>query len=548
MVASSEVEWPKETIYTGFSSVASEHGSRPAVLFEDRILTYDELLKTSLRLAGGLAELGVQPGDKLAVWLANRPLWIQVQLAASYLGAAVVAVNTRYRTHEIEYMLRDSGCKVLITEEEFLERNYLRMLAEVVPSIRSQAPPLQSDEIISLSHVITLQEQSDFPGALAYEGVIQSKEERDLPSPSEDPKRPVVIFYTSGTTSRPKGCLHCSRSVLNHSYRIGCHFNLTRQDTALGALPFCGVMGYNLMLSALTHGIPLVAQPYFNPDEALRLIEEHEVTYFSGTDEMFRRMINSDQFDSNRALSLRKGCFFFPGGYDAETFERLETQLEFPLVQPYGLSEGNSQIFMGRPEDPPEQRKKVGGPLIYPENEEVKVIDLASGEELPPGEQGELCLRGENVMLRYLNKPEETQEAFDNEDWLHTGDLGHKDEQGYFYWDSRLDDALRVRGFLVSPREIQDAINCHPDVNLVQVVGASHSRHGEVPVAFVKTSTQSLSKPGLLEWLEERIADYKIPEEVVFVDEFPRTEGPHGSKIQKNKLRDQIMDHFDTVQ
>jgi fatty-acyl-CoA synthase len=526
--------FPDATVYQGIASVATDRPDQVAVLEDGKAWTYADLLTESRALAGGLADLGVEPGDTVAVWLSNRVEWIQTQLAASYLGAAVVAVNTRYRTHELAYMLRDAGCQVLVTETSFLDDDYLEMLAEVVPAVRDDSPGAFDPDDLALAEVVAVDEA---PGVEAVRDFDAVCERGDPPAEAfDDPEEPVAVFYTSGTTGDPKGCLHPSRSVLNHSANGVAHIGVDERDTVLGGLPFPGVWGYNTWLGTLAHGGRLVVQSHFDPAETARLVAAHEVTCFSGMAAMFTRTL--DAAGEEWAASLERGVIcFLTLSYDPETFERVEAAVGFPLVQPYGLSEGNSQVFVGRPDDPLATRKRVGGPLVAT-GQEAKVVNPETGEHLPEGETGELCLRGYNVMDGYLGKPEATAEAVEN-GWLHTGDLVSRDGDLLEY-HSRLDDALRVRGFLVTPREIEVAVDDVPGVAQSKVVGAPHDRHGEVPVAFVRRSNPGLDAEGLLTDLA--VADYKLPEAVVFVESFPRAEGPHGEKVQKHELRERARD------
>jgi fatty-acyl-CoA synthase len=549
------MEWPDATLYQGLREVADRNPDATALQFRGERTTYAELLADSEALARGLAELGVGSGDRVAVWLGNRPEWVTAQLAASYLGAAVVAVNTRYRTHELEYMLEDSACSVLLTEEAFLGNDYLDMLADVVPEVREDSPDaFDPGSVPSLSAVVGLSPHPEFPAVRGYEAVLGRGHGGTAadgePAPATDPEAPVTVFYTSGTTSDPKGCLQSSRSVLNHSDNVGSYLGLGSDDVALGVLPFCGVWGYNTMLSALSRAVPLVVQTHFEPERTLELIETHGVTYCNAQAVMFDRMRRAEPFDPERVATLRRGVTaFLTMGVDGEVFEDLEEAFGLPLVQPYGISEGNSMVFVGDPEDSLEQRKRVGGPRVHPDAE-VRVADPETGETLPAGAEGELCLRGYNVMNGYHDKPGQTAEAVDEEGWLHTGDLGVRDEAGYFYYRSRLDDALRVRGFLVTPRDIEAALNSQPGVDQAQVVGAPHPRHGQVPVAFIVRGDgadggdESLDAATLRESLAAEVADYKVPEDVEFVDEFPRTEGPHGAKVRKGELRERVADRY----
>ncbi len=542
------LEWPDATLYEGLREVADREADATALHFRGERTTYAELLADSEALARGLADLGVGAGDRVAVWLGNRPEWVTAQLAASYLGAAVVAVNTRYRTHELEYMLEDSGCSVLLTEESFLGNDYLGMLADVVPEVRDQPPEeFDPDSIPSLTAVVGLSTHPEVPAVRGYDAVLGRGAElagNTGPGPATDPEAPVTVFYTSGTTSDPKGCLQSSRSVLNHSYNVGGYLGLGSEDVALGVLPFCGVWGYNTMLSALSRGIPLVVQTHFEPERTLDLIGTHGVTYCNAQAVMFDRMRRAERFDTERVGTLRRGVTaFLTMGVDGAVFEELEAAFGLPLVQPYGISEGNSMVFVGDPEDPLEQRKRVGGPPVHPDAA-VRVVDPETGAEVPAGEEGELCLRGYNVMNGYHDKPEQTAAAVDDEGWLHTGDLGVRDEAGYCYYRSRLDDALRVRGFLVTPRDIEAALNGQPGVDQAQVVGAAHPRHGQVPVAFVIRDDETLDAATLQDSLAGEVADYKRPADIEFVEAFPRTEGPHGAKVKKGELRERVADRY----
>ncbi|MEF8887454.1 MAG: AMP-binding protein, partial [Haloarculaceae archaeon] len=349
------MEWPDATLYEGLREVADRNPDATALHFRGERTTYAELLAESRALSRGLADLGVGSGDRVAVWLGNRPEWVTTQLAVSRLGAAAVAVNTRYRTHELEYMLRDSEASVLVTEDSFLDNDYLEMLADVVPEVREDEPgAFDPDSLSSLDAVVGLTTDPAFPAVRGYDDVCDRDRERppsvDALDPTTDPDAPVTVFYTSGTTSDPKGCLQSSRSVLNHSYNVGEYLGLGPDDVALGVLPFCGVWGYNTMLSALSRGLPLVVETHFEPERTLDLVEAHGVTYCNAQAVMFDRMRRAEAFDPERVATLRRGVTaFLTMGVDSEVFEDLEDAFGFPLVQPYGISEGNSMIFVGDP-------------------------------------------------------------------------------------------------------------------------------------------------------------------------------------------------------
>lgn len=544
--------WPEETIYEGVATVARDRPDRLAVSFEGTTWSYAELLADSRALAHGLADIGVSDGDVVAVWLGNRPEWIVCQLATSFLGAAMVAVNTRYRTHELEYMLADSGASVLVTERSLLGRDYHEMLEAAVPEVATGAPgSFDPESIPTLEAVVSLESDADLSALREYDDVLETGRrrrdgERDALEPATDPTAPAAIFYTSGTTSDPKGCLQSSRSLLNHSQHVADYLGVTDGDIGVATLPFCGIWGYNTLFSHLAAGATLVTQTHFDPGATVRLVDEHDATYLTGLGVMFERMLKHDVFARSRVKTVERGVVgFISKGYDEGLFERIEETFGFPVVQPYGLSEANSQIFVGNPDDPMERRKRVGGPLIHPAIE-AKIVDPESRDELPTGEEGELALEGYLLADGYLGKPEATAEAFDEAGWFYTGDLAEMDEDGYVYYRSRLDDALRTRGFLVAPREIGAAVEDHPDVAACEVVGAPHPHHGEVPVAFVVSAVDDGDpSPGDLEsFLDDRVADYKVPAAFEFVDSFPTTAGPNGEKVQKTALRERVRNRF----
>jgi fatty-acyl-CoA synthase len=536
------LHWPDATIWDGFVDVADSHTSDTALRFEGETQTYEELQASSQAFAHGLAARGVGEGDTIATWLGNRPAFLQTVLAASYLGAAVVPINTRYRSHEVEYMLADGDCSVVVTEGEMLGENYIELLGNILGAYNRE--DRTDDSLPSLEHTITVGDPTGYDGVTTVGEVIADGRKRDDIAPADDPTAPAAVFYTSGTTGDPKGCLQTNRSLLNHSHQIGERLGVDGDDVSFTALPVYGVWGFNSLLSAVCHGMTVVMQTHFDPERALAVFDDHDVSYCSILATQLFRMAELDEFDPAKVESFRRATVAFTSSKFTEAkFRELEETFDFPPVRAYGLSEANSQVFIGDPESSFDARTRLGGPVCHPD-ERVQIVDSETGEQLPKGESGEIRLKGFNVLAGYLGKPEETAEAMED-GWFHTGDLGRRVGDREFVYESRLDDALRVRGFLVLPEEIEQVIDDYPGVLQSQVVGVAHPRHGEVPVAFVKLDDPDVIKEDIRSHLETRIADYKVPEKIEFIGEFPRSDGPHGEKIKKNELRERVADLFE---
>ena len=533
-------KWPEATIWDGVADVADRWPTSPALLFDGETMTYADLRETSRAFAHGLAARGVGDGDFIGVWLGTRPAVLQTVLAASYLGAAVVPINARYRSHEVEYMLADGECSVVVIEGDLLGENYLDLLVEVVGAF-NPADRGGDDPLPSLEHVLTVGNASDHAGATSFDAVVEDGRGAPRIDPADDPTAPVAVFYTSGTTGDPKGCLQSNRSLLNHSHRIGERLGVDEDDVGFTALPVYGIWGFNSLLSSICHGMSVVVQTRFDPAEALAAIDDNDVTYCSILAIQLFRMADLGTFEPEMFDSFRRATVAFTSSTFTEArFRKIEEMFGFPPVRAYGLSEGNSQVFLGDPEAPFDERRKLGGPICHPD-ERAKIVDPETGEERPRGESGEILLKGFNVMSGYLGRPDATADAM-TDGWFYTGDLGRQVGDDEFVYESRLDDALRTRGFLVLPEQIESVIDDYPGVVQSQVVGVPHHRHGEVPVAFVTLDDPNVIETDIRAHLEEHIADYKVPEAIQVVDAFPRSNGPHGEKVKKAELRERADD------
>lgn len=266
------LEYPESTLYEGLASVAADVPSRPALVYESETITYGTLVTESRRLARAFAALDVGVGDAIPVLLHNHPAWVEAQLAASLLGARAVAVNSRVGTRELDHRLNNASVDVLLTEPGHSEPTHFQMLASLAPEIIDADPgSFAAERYPSLSHLVTTGVAPAYDAVRSLEAVKSLATAAPTPEPVSAPASPACVFYTSGTTGDPRGCPQSNRSLLNHSYRVGEHFDLSPDDVALGALPFCGVMGHNAALSALVHDISLVIQRQFDAGEAIDL-------------------------------------------------------------------------------------------------------------------------------------------------------------------------------------------------------------------------------------------------------------------------------------
>jgi len=527
----------EQTVTETFERTAAEHDGT-AIRFEGTEWSFTDLETEGSEFADGLAALGHEPGTPGAVWLPNRPEWFSSYLGFAAVGAPVVTVNTRYRTHELEYMLEDSEATTLVLQGSLLSRDFLEILRTVCPAIDEVDPEeLSTATDLALERVVVLDVDGDTDvprAAYRYEEVLERgrAESGAADEVPVSPSDPATVFYTSGTTSQPKGVLHDHTSTVTHPEVMADWLHVTPDDTALAIIPVCGVAGFDFAWSALFTGSTLVLHESFEPAAAARTIEEESITYLAAVGEMYEGMLKTD----HDLTSLERGSAWL---VNEDDLEAIEAECEFPVNEPYGLSEGHSHVCLSPFDAPKGERHSAGGPPIH-EDIELEIRDPETGEPVGPNEPGELHLRGYVRMLEYLNKPERTAEDVDEDGWLATGDMCELDEEGRLLYHSRIEDMLRLRGFRVTPQEIESAIHDHEAVDRAQVVGVPRGDGEEVAVAFVRpVDGASVTDSELAEFMNEHVADYKVPPRFEFVDAFPTTESPNGVKIQRAKLVEQ---------
>jgi fatty-acyl-CoA synthase len=517
------------TAYGLLAAVAERDGSREAITFGDERITFAALRRRVDAFAAGLHALGLGRGDALAIWLPNRPLWFVAQYAAARLGVVVVALNPRYRAHELRYILGQSRAAALLLTDRLGAVDYFDTLHEVVPELPQALPgELSSAALPSLRHVL-VDAEDPYPGCHGVDDVVETG---TAPPPAQaiGPDDLFTLLYTSGTTSFPKGAMISHRNCVPHGWHCGEQLRLTPADRVLHALPAAGTWGgLNIPLSTWSHAACLVLMETWDPLRALMLIEREQCSVFNAVDTMLKPLLEHPELDRHDRRSLRTGGFASVGGGGPAMFEAVVKRLGVPLAfQPYGMTEVNALALFHDLDEPLELRAQPG--IVPAPGLDVRVVD------------GELQFRGPSVTRGYFDKPEETRAAFTDDGWFRTGDLAVQDAAGHTIFQGRLKETLRISHFMVAPGEIEAFLQSHPDVEQAFVVGVPDAELNEVPVAYVITRPGArLTDEDLRAFCRGKIASYKIPRRIRFVSDVPRTPSPHGDKVQRLKLRERAL-------
>ena len=536
--------WEKKTLGQVLEEVSQRYPENAALIFKDQRISYGELLGKSRALAKGLIALGVGRGDKVAIWAGNCPEWVFTQMATALMGAVLVPVNTRFRTTELEYILGQSESATLVMVDRFLNIDNLGMLKEIAPEMDGQVEgQLRLKRLPLLKNVVLLGEEK-MPGTFSYSGVISSGQkisDQELASITEQVKPDDIIMfqYTSGTTSFPKGVMLSHDGVTHNGYCMAERQTLTAQDRLFCPLPFFHVGGAVIStISVITHGAAMVFLETYDDTESLRVVERERCTAMNGIETHFLMMYQHPDFFRYDVSSLKKGWGIGP----AEVVRSIHDRMGMShILNVYGISEASPNVTTTFVDDPLDLRIHFHG--LPHDGTEVKIVDPTSRKDLPPGKEGEICVRGWHIMKGYYKKQEETAKAIDAEGWLHTGDLGLIDPgKGYLKFTGRLKDMLRVGGENVSAMEVESFLLTHPKVKQAQVIGVPDARLTEVGMAFVELKEgMSSTEEEILNHCKGKIANFKIPRYVAFLQEFPMT---GSGKIQKFKLKEKAMEEM----
>ncbi len=524
------MEKTKITIGKLLEEKAKEYPDKEAIIFDDQRITYKELNEKAERLAHFLMKKGIGRGDKVSIWLPNLPEWVIAWFAVPKIGAVVVPTDPWYKSGEIQYMFDDSDTRAVITTDTHGKYNFLDILEEVKPDL----PKL--DQIILLEGESGKIPTVNFDDALEEGKGWEENEDYLERKENTDYDDITFILYTSGTTGKPKGVQLTHYQIVKNAHDQGEILHTSEDDKLVIPVPFShcfgNVMSITLMVVFGGTMIPLVD---FDPYKALDLVEEEEATMIHGVPTMFIRELEVAKEENYNTDSLRTGIMA-GSSCPVETMRSVINDLGCNVSITYGLTEASPGVTMTRFDDSIEDRVETVGRVMP--DQEIKIVD-DSGQEVEPGETGELVVKGYNVMEGYYNKPEATDETIED-GWLHSGDLAEMDERGYVKIVGRKKDMVIVGGLNVYPREIEEYLIEHPEIKEVAVVGVPDEELGEVvAAAVVPTKDSDLTPQDVVDSLYGRVASAKVPRYVVVGMDLPVS---GRGKVQKFKLRDTLTE------
>jgi fatty-acyl-CoA synthase len=530
------------TIGEAFDATAAQFAEREALVVCHQGLryTWQTLAEVVNRYARALMAIGLKPGDRLGIWAPNCAEWCITQFASAKIGAILVNINPAYRSTELEYALRQSGCSWVICADAFKTSDYHAMVQGLVPELSNAVPgQLASERLPELRGVVSLAANPP-AGFMSWASLQERADTVSTVELSECQASlqfddPINIQYTSGTTGFPKGATLSHYNILNNGYMVGESLRLTEQDRMVIPVPLYHCFGMVMgNLGCMTHGSTMIyPNDAFDPLITLRVVAEEKATALYGVPTMFIAELDHPQRNEFDLSSLRTGIMA-GATCPIEVMRRVINEMHMSEVQiAYGMTETSPVSLQTGPEDELELRVTTVG-RTQPQLES-KIVD-AEGKIVPRGTIGELCTRGYSVMLGYWNNPQATADSIDAGRWMHTGDLASMDENGYVCIVGRSKDMIIRGGENIYPRELEEFFFTHPVVSDVQVIGIPCSKFGEEIVAWVKLHPgQSVSEDELRGWARERIAHFKVPRYFRFVDDFPMTVT---GKIQKFVMRE----------
>lgn len=532
------------TIGQAFDATVEQFPQRLALVVKHQNIrwTYRQYQTQVDKLAAGLLALGIKPGDRVGIWAPNCVEWCLSQFATAKIGAIMVCINPAYRVYELEYALNKVQCKTIISADSFKSSNYLAMLQELAPELAQHQPEtgrLRSEKLPHL-HSIVRMGSIKTAGMLNFHELCESggaaeQEQLAQLAESQSCNDIINIQFTSGTTGKPKGASLSHRNILNNGKIVGDGMQLTEFDRLCIPVPLYHCFGMVMgSLACITHGSAAIfPAEAFEPIATLQTVAEEKCTALHGVPTMFIAQLDHPDFNQYDLSSLRTGIMAGAPCPEEVMKKVIGTMHMQDVLIAYGQTELSPVNHMTAIDDPIEKRvASVGkpGPRL-----EVKIAD-EQGQPVAIGRKGEICTRGYSVMQGYWDEPERSAETIDPEGWLHSGDLGIMDAEGYVQVVGRLKDMIIRGGENIYPREVEEFLYTHPAIQDVQVFGVNDTKFGEQVCAWVQLkSQQSITAEQLRDFCRSKITHFKVPKYIRFVDEFPMTVT---GKIQKFKMRE----------
>ncbi len=537
------------TIGAALAQAAQDHAARDALVScsQGVRLSYAALDARVDECAAGLLALGLEPGDRIGIWSPNNAEWAILQFASARVGIILVTINPAYRTAELAFVLNKVQCKALVLARSFKTSDYIAMLLELAPELRQATPgALEAASLPHLKLCIAIGAEPAPPGMMCFDAIDAaatqaSRAQRDTLAASTQFDAAINIQFTSGTTGAPKGATLSHHNILNNGYFVGAGCGLRAGDRICIPVPLYHCFGMVMgNLAAITHGATMVYPAEgFDPRATLAAVAAEGCTHLYGVPTMFIAELDHPDFASFDLSSLRGGIMAgttCPIEVMSRVIERMNMR-EITIC--YGMTETSPVSFQSAPNDPPALRVATVG-QVHP-HLEVKIID-PEGKIVPVGTQGEICTRGYSVMLGYWDEPEKTNEAIDDAGWMHTGDLGVLDAQGYCTIVGRSKDIVIRGGENIYPREVEEYLFRHPKIAAASVFAVPDPKYGEVPCAWVQPAPgERLTDAEVHNFCEGQIAHYKIPRYIRIVDAFPMTVT---GKIQKFIMREAMINEL----
>ena len=514
-------------------------------IFPDRLVRFGELDREAREVAKGLIALGIAPGDHIATLMPNCADWLPAYFGALYAGATVIALNARYKRHELDYTIRHSQSRILLTTDAIDEYvDFARLIRDVFPDIATQPDParLALDRAPDLGAVM-LSGSTRQSGFLPFDALIDvghkvRDEAVDKARNAISPEDPAAMIYTSGTTANPKGCVLTHASLQRSWYTYAEIVDLKQGQKVWMPMPFFHTGGIGPMTAILSRGAAFMTQPHFEADGAVKLIEDYRIDHlYPGFPQMSLAVLEHPDYSKRSFSFVRSLLNVGPPAMQQGIQDKLPDGA--PVLNLFGMTEGSGIITFTPFDAPLELRLTSSGPP--PSHTEVRIVDPESGETCEAERPGEIQFRGGGAFKLYYRDPEATAATIIADGWVRTGDRGKMDEHGYLYYLGRLKDMLKVGGENVAAAEIEFFLTRHPEVKMVQVIGGADDRLGEVPVAFVERAAGgTVSGEALIDMCDGQLARWKIPAEIIFVTEWPMST----TKVQKFRLTEQLPERF----